>query len=126
MINFIINYFSSFIYKKNKTSTDNMLVFGIGNSGDPYIKIIISDTSEMASMRFAHLINNINLGMFENSILDILVKENDLTQDYKIFKENTILFWSTAINNYYKENDQESVDQPFISPLLFSKSFNQK
>jgi hypothetical protein len=130
MINSIIKFFTKTKKVKNAEKepaieTDNILAFIIDKKGDIFVKIIINDTTEIASLRFGNMINNINYGQFENSILDVLAKESDHSEDYKQFKDNILVYWNIADTSYNKEVSQE-IEEPYISPLAFSKVLNPK
>jgi len=130
MINSIIKFFTQVkkehvVDKPPIIETDNILAFIIDKKGDTFVKIIINDTNEIASLKFGNMINNINYGLFQNSILDVLIKESDNSEDYKQFKENVIIYWNTADTNYNKEAS-EVIEEPYISPLAFSKVINSK
>lgn len=111
--------------KSQSIETDNILSFILDKDGNPFVKIIINDTSELASLRFGTMINNINYGQFQNSILDVLIKESNHSNEYKEFKQNTILYWNLAENEYNK-NVSDEIEQPYISPLAFSAILNSK
>lgn len=130
MINSLIKFFTK--VKKESipeqppvVETDNILSFIIDKKGDTFVKIIINDTNEIASLKFGNMINNINYGLFQNIILDVLIKESDNSEDYKQFKENVIIYWNIADTNYNKEIS-EIIEEPYISPLAFSKVINPK
>jgi len=130
MINSLIKFFTK--VKKEPipeqppfVETDNILAFIIDKKGDTFVKIIINDTNEIASLKFGNMINNINYGLFQNSILDVLIKESDSSEDYKQFKENVIVYWNIADTGYNKEAS-EVIEEPYISPLAFSKVINPK
>lgn len=130
MINSIIKFLTKFKKVTNNkqpttVDTDNILAFIIDKNGDTFVKIIINDTTEIASLRFGNMINNINYGQFENSILDVLIKESDHSEDYKQFKENVLVYWNIADTNYNKEAS-EVIEEPYISPLAFSRVLNPK
>jgi hypothetical protein len=57
--------------------------------------------------------------------LDVLIKESDNSEDYKQFKENVIVYWNIADTDYNKEAS-EVIEEPYISPLAFSKVINPK
>jgi hypothetical protein len=130
MINSIIKFFTQ--VKKEHVGekppiieTDNILAFIIDKKGNTFVKVIINDTDEIASLRFGNMINNINYGLFQNSILDVLIKESNQSEDYKKFKENVIEYWNIADINYNKELS-EVIEEPYVSPLAFSKVINPK
>jgi hypothetical protein len=130
MINSLIKFFTK--VKKEPipeqppfVETDNILAFIIDKKGDTFVKIIINDTNEIASLKFGNMINNINYGLFQNSILDVLIKESDNSEDYKQFKENVIVYWNIADTDYNKEAS-DIIEEPYISPLAFSKVINPK
>jgi hypothetical protein len=111
--------------KSQSIETDNILSFILDKDGNPFVKIIINDTSELASLRFGTMINNINYGQFQNSILDVLIKESNHSNEYKEFKQNIILYWNLAETEYHKSVSDE-IEQPYISPLAFSAILNSK
>lgn len=130
MINSIIKFFTKSKKATNNEQssvieTDNILAFIIDKNGNIFIKIVINDTTEIASLKFGNMINNINYGQFENSILDVLIKTSDHSEDYKKFKENVILYWNIADTEYNKEAS-DIIEEPYISPLAFSRVLNPK
>lgn len=130
MINSVVKFFTKIkklLIKEKPSSeeTDNFLTFIIDKNGNAFIKIIINDTSEISSLRFANMINNINYGLFHNSILDVLLKESNHSEDYKQFKQNVIEYWNIAATTYHT-NESDIVEEPFVSPLAFSKAANSK
>jgi hypothetical protein len=126
MLKSLINFF---IRKKTQSSKNipiieqnNILAFVLDHEGNPFVKIIINNTDEAASLKFAYMIYSINRGALAHSIIDVLMKDCENSDpEYKEFKQNAIVFWNELETTY----NNDGVEKPIVSPLTFSQLFNK-
>lgn len=101
--------------------TDNdkaQIKFILDETNNPYVKIVIADTSPETAIKIAGIIWDINSGKYAESIIQILIEMAG--QDIEINKFVKRLFseWSTIEYSRKPQN----VSEPFIKPTDFFKA----
>lgn len=93
---------------------------------EPYIKMNIQHLTEDESKAYGEMLFDINAGLYQASILDILVDFSKQDDDINTFVKNTILHWH-ALSSIKNELVSGVVEKPWlkrpqISPIEFNKN----
>lgn len=128
----ILNTIKQFL-KKEEIATEhtqdqfNYITFLVDKeTKEPYIKINIQDLSNEDAKVYGEMLFDINSGLYQSSILDILV--DFAKQDDKInkFIMDTIMSWH-SLCSIKQEPDDTNIQKPWlkkpqISPIEFNKN----
>lgn len=130
----ILNWiFQNKTIPENKSNTylssGNCIVFSLNpeSNNDPYIKIIIDDTSVMSSVKFAELLYDIFTGMYNESTINLMMKMSNENPELKQFIHSCILNWSLLARHndhankpFENKNYEENI--PVVMPTDFNKN----
>lgn len=114
----------------NADSEHNYIKFLIDKeTKEPYIKMSIKNLSEEDAQLYGELLFDINAGLYQSSIIDILVDFSKEDEKIHKFVMKTIVDWhhlSSAKNEMVSNKDIKPwLKKPQISPLDFNKHAKQ-
>lgn len=113
--------FFSFI---DKIAYNNYLLFYIDkNTKEPIIKTNIYDVSDEACQKYTQMLFNLNSGLYQESIFNLLSAISKQDEDVEAFIKNVILNWmyiSKDAQLSYEEKEWAN-NKPIISPTNFGK-----
>lgn len=108
----------------DKNVHNNYVSFYIDkNTKEPTIRTNIYDTSDEACQKYAEMLFNLNSGLYQQSIFDLLSGMSKQDEEIAAFITNVILNWmyisKDAELSY--EQKQWNNNKPIISPTNFGK-----
>lgn len=114
----------------NADSEHNYIKFLIDKeTKEPYIKMSVKNLSEEDAQLYGGLLFDINAGLYQSSIIDILVDFSKEDEKIRQFVMNAIVDWhnlSSAKNEIVSNKDIKPwLKKPQISPLDFNKYAKQ-
>lgn len=114
--------------QNNEDPIDNKIVFCLNpeKNNEPFIKIIISDTSKESCYKFGEMLFAINSGLYHTSIAQLLMNMGKEDKEIKNFVETSIMHWADLIKDSEDKNIKNSKwknkDKPLIMPMDFNKN----
>lgn len=130
-----MNIFSKLFRAESNKNNDSDLTAPEGNciifsldpksNDEPFIKIKIENTSNEDSIKFAQLLCDVTDGLYNESIINLMLKMTDQDLQIKKFVHSTILNWTLLVKTYNKSNKDLSSNndnQPLIMPTDFNKN----
>lgn len=126
ILNNIRNIFKKPVIEQNKDIKCNYITFLVDNeTKEPYIKINIQNLTESDAKLFGEMLFDIHAGLYQSSILDILVDFSKQDDFINKFVMNTILNWHSLFskNDTTPETEEKPwLKKPQISPIEFNKN----
>lgn len=126
----ILNFFKK--KQPNELSTsreiiENKLIFSFDDNGDVRAEIEICDLTPDDALKYADLIHSLSIGLYTQSIIDILTtisKENPSTEE---FVKNTLISYS-ILNTFHQSeklqnNKKYDSNVPIMKPTDFYKKY---
>lgn len=118
------------IKKPTENSSDddnNKLIISLNpdHNNEPFIKIIISDTTDSCSKKFGEMLFNINSGLYYKSIVDLLTNMSKEDAEIKKFVELSMIYWASLVKDEARISGNlkwENQDKPLIQPMDFNKN----
>lgn len=111
----------------NVNSEGNCIIFSLDpkSNDEPFIKIKIENTSNEDSVKFAQLLCDITDGLYNESIINLMLKMTDQDLEIRKFVHSTIMNWSFIVKSYNKldkDLSSKNDNQPVIMPTDFNKN----
>jgi hypothetical protein len=110
--------------EKNIANKNNCIIIYIDNkTQEPIIKTHIYDLSDKACRSYAEMLFNLNAGLYQQSIFDLLSGLGKQDEDVGAFITNVILNWmyiSKDAELSYQEKEWNN-NKPLVSPINFGK-----
>lgn len=105
----------------NPTSEGNCIIFSLDqkSNDEPFIKIKIQNISTNDSIKFAQLLYDITGGLYNDSIINLMLKMTEQDLHIRQFINSTILNWGLLSKDYNRSNTD---NQPVIMPTDFNKN----
>lgn len=96
-------------------------------SGEPYIKMSLKDLSDTAAKNYGEMLYDINAGLYNESILKILVDFSKEDEKINKFVKDVIMYWYSSLTlkgSYIDDKNTEKpwLKRPQISPIDFNKN----
>lgn len=114
----LFNKLVSLFYTNKKIS--NYILFELDKDGDiPNVKLKIMDTSDASSEKFAEMLYNINKGIYNQSILDLLLDVGAQDSTINNYINSTIVWWK--IFNAQSGNLTTKKHHPIVKPTDFNR-----
>lgn len=125
----ISGYFSQRESKSDGEDLNNRMVISLNpkRGGEPFIKIIVGETSDDSAKQFAEMLFNVNSGLYYGSIVDLLISMSKEDDEINRFMKSAMVYWSHLIqesndSNYDRlDKIKWSDDKPLIKPTEFNK-----
>lgn len=124
----LISWLYKLINQQKHTDTlkeeDNSIIFSLPKNKDsPLIKINLVNMSEEDCKNYAHMIFNMNFGLYENTIFDLLSKIGKEDIESEAFTKNVAMYYVFKVKDL--ENKLRTEDpiknKPVVSPTEFQK-----
>jgi hypothetical protein len=119
----IKNIFNLWNKKTSKNQSDNNSLSFVLDKNDPYIKIIISDTSDSDILSFANMLYELHNGAYINSIIKILMDMGKNDKNILVFTKGVVLEWTKLYKGNLLGNNltNSTDDEPLVKPTHFYK-----
>lgn len=119
----IKNIFNLWNKKTLKDQSDNNSLSFVLDKNDPYIKIIISDTSDSDILSFANMLYELHNGAYVHSIIKILMDMGKNDKNISVFTKGVVLEWSKLYKGNLLGNNlmNPTDDEPLVKPTHFYK-----